>query len=96
MEASWDRNWKDEVKIAKVEARLGQRRQDRSKRSEEEARITKRRRKLRLENCVYGSRWSMGAAVVEPCKLRIRKDFENKFNTLRPPKGAADRKTPVV
>ena len=43
MEASWDRNWKDEVKISKIEARLGQRRQDRSKRSEEEARITKRR-----------------------------------------------------
>ena len=38
----------------------------------------------------------MGAAVVEPCKLRIRKDFENKFNTLRPPKGAADRKTPAA
>ena len=75
MEASWDRNWKDEVKISKVEARLGQRRQDRSKRSEEEARITKRSGRLRLENCVYGSPWSMGAAVVEPCKLRIRKDF---------------------
>ena len=47
MEASWDRNWKDKVKIAKVEAKLGERRQDRSKRSEEEARITQRRGKLR-------------------------------------------------
>ena len=56
MEASWDRNWKDEVKISKVEARLGQRRQDRSKRSEEEARITKRRGKLRSEIEVSGSR----------------------------------------
>ena len=75
MEASWDRNWKDEVKISKVEARLGQRRQDRSKRSEEEARITKRRGKLRSEIEARGSPRSMGAAVVEPCKLRIRKDF---------------------
>ena len=58
MEASWDRNWKDEVTISKVEARLGQRRQDRSKRSEEEARITKRRRKLRSEIEVSGSRCS--------------------------------------
>ena len=49
MEASWDRNWKDEVKISKVEARLGKRRQDRSKRSEEEAMITKRRGRLRSE-----------------------------------------------
>ncbi len=75
MEASWDRNRKDKVKIAKVEARLGQRRQDRSKRSEEEARITKRRRKLRSEIKVFGSPRSMGAAVVGACKLRIRKDF---------------------
>ena len=75
MEASWVRNWKDEVKIAKVEARLGQRRQDRSKRSEEEARITKRRGKLRSEIEAGGSRCSMGAAVVWACKLRIRKDF---------------------
>ncbi len=72
MEASWDRNWKDEVKISKVEARLGQRRQDRSKRSEEEARITKRRRKLRSEIEVSGSRCSMGAAVVWPVGFRIR------------------------
>ena len=35
MVASWDRNWKDEVKIAKVKAKLGERRQG-SKRSEEE------------------------------------------------------------
>ena len=63
MEASWDRNWKDEVKIAKVEARLGQRRQDRSKRSEEEARITKRRGKLRSEIEAGGSPWrSMGGS----------------------------------
>ena len=72
MEASWDRNWKDEVKISKVEARLGQRRQDRSKRSEEEARITKRRGKLRSEIEVSGSPWSMGAAVVWPVGFRIR------------------------
>ena len=56
MEASWDRNWKDEVKISKVEARLGQRRQDRSKRSEEEARITKRRGRLSSEIEAGGSR----------------------------------------
>ena len=37
VEASWDTNWKDEVKIAKVKAKLGERRQDRSKRPEEEA-----------------------------------------------------------
>jgi len=58
VEAGWGRNWKDEVKISKVEARFGQRRQDRSKRSEEEARITKRRRKLRSEIEVFGSRCS--------------------------------------
>ena len=75
MEAGRDRTWKDKVKIAKVETRLGQRRQDRSKRSEEEARITKRRGRLRSENSVFGSPGSMGAAVVGPCKLRIRKDF---------------------
>ena len=72
MEASWDGNWKDEVKISKVEARLGQRRQDRSKRSEEEARITKRRGKLRSEIEAGGSPRSWGAAVTGPCKLRIR------------------------
>ena len=72
MEASWDRNWKDEVKISKVEARLGQRRQDRSKRSEEEARITKRRGKLRSEIEPCGSRCSMGAAGVWPVGFRIR------------------------
>ena len=47
MEASSVRNWKDKVKIAKVEAKLGERRQDRSKRSEDEARKWQRRGKLR-------------------------------------------------
>ena len=69
---------------------MGERRQDRSKRPEEEARIRQRSGKLRLEIEVSGSPWSMGAAVVGACKLRIRKDFGNKFDTLRPPKGAAD------
>ena len=76
MEASWDRNWKDEVKISKVEARLGQRRQDRSKRSEEEARTTNRIGKLRLGIQVSGSRCSMGAAVVWPVGFRIH-NFRN-------------------
>ena len=72
MEAGWDRNWKDGVKISKVEARLGQRRQDRSKRSEEEARVTTRRGKLRSEIEARGSPRSMEAAVVWACWLRIR------------------------
>ena len=57
------RNWKDKVKIAKVEAKLEDRRQDRSKRSEEEARITKRRRKLRSEIAfteVHARTWRRG------------------------------------
>ena len=56
MEASWDRNWKDEINISKVEARLRKGRQDRSKMSEEDARITKRRGKLRSEIEAGGSR----------------------------------------
>ena len=55
MEASWDRNGKDEVRIAKVDAKLGERTQDRRKRSEEEARMRQRRGKLRSENEAGGS-----------------------------------------
>ena len=72
MEARWDRNWKDEVKIAKVEAKLGERTQYRRKRSEEEARMKQRKGKLRLEIEVTGSPWSMGAAVAWACGFRIR------------------------
>ena len=43
-----DRNWKDKVKIAKVAAKLGERRQYISKMSEEAARIRQRSCKLRL------------------------------------------------
>ena len=91
MDASWDRNWKDEVKIANVEAKLGERAQDRRKRSEEEARMRQRRGKLRLEIGVRGSPRSMGAAVAWLVGFRIR-NLENKSDTLRPPKGAADRR----
>ena len=52
-----DRNWKDKVKIAKVEAKLGKKKQDISKRSEEEARVRQRSDTLRLEIEVSGSRW---------------------------------------
>ena len=61
MEASWGRNWKDIAKIAKVQVGLEERRQDGSKRSEEEGRIRQRRRKLRSENSVRGSRRSKGS-----------------------------------
>ena len=71
METGRSRNWKDKFKIAKVEAKLGERRQDRTKRSEEEARIRQRMGKLRLENCVYGSPRRMEAVVVGICRLRI-------------------------
>ena len=75
MEASWDRNWKDEVKIAKVEAKFGERTQDRRKRSEEEARMRQRRGKSRLENCfaeVATRTWRMGVVVVGLVGFRIR------------------------
>ena len=66
MEASWDKNWKDKVKIAKAEAKLGERRQDRSKRSEEEARMRQRNGKLSFVNCFFGSRWRwLGSVALE-------------------------------
>ena len=92
MDAGWGTNWKDNVKIAKVEAKLGERTQDRRKMSEEEARVRQRRGKLRLDIGVSGSPRSMGAAVVGPVGFRIRKDFGPSSNTRVPPKGAADRR----
>ena len=56
MEASWDRNWKDEVNIAKVEAKLGERTHYRRKRAEEDAKMRQRRGQVRLEIEVSGSR----------------------------------------
>ena len=69
MEAGWGKIWKDNVKIAKVEVELGERRQDRRKRSEEEARMRQRRSKLRSGIEVSGSRWSTVSGGGGACGL---------------------------